>query len=205
MNKRPAIALIMLMLLSNVPCNAQSNQADLEKMMNHIDHPDMWKNVPNNAPRTVPLPQRAQPQRMQHMQQQQPVNKSRRRELTRIMMEGGAPSGGGGPRAMHMQQQPQQFSGGSNAYSQYQKAENEAKRAYNYAQTARTSNDKWIRKDSASKADYAARSARYASDAVYYAAQKGDPVAKQYQQRARYASDRARADAGRAASNANRY
>ncbi len=86
----------------------------------------------------------------------------------------------------------------SDAYSDWQEAENQASRAHDAEEKARHEKDKWRLGDDASEAYYAAKIARRASDKIYQASQKGDPTAKQYADRARAAADRARADSDQA-------
>lgn len=140
---------------------------------------------------------------MQQIQRQQAAIPNVSRQIMKSFFNGnfaGAMGGGPAPRSTPP---PQKSYGSSTAYSDWQRAENEAIRARNYGRTARYDKDKWARKNAADRANYAADAARAASDRVYSASLNGDPQAKQYASQARAASDRARADANRARYNAD--
>lgn len=88
-------------------------------------------------------------------------------------------------------------------YSDWQTAENERSRSYNYSQKARYNKDTWSRKQAASEARYAANSARAASDRACQASMSGDETAKSYAAKARAAADQAQENANRANYNAD--
>ncbi len=127
---------------------------------------------------------------------------SPKQEMMRTFFEGGSPqlSGSG-----YSTPQNRDTSGAaSNAYSNYQRAENEATKARNAAQRTRLyDKDQWHRKNSASQAEYAANNANYAAQRAESAAYSGDSQARGYASQARAAANRARADANRARYNAD--
>jgi hypothetical protein len=215
-------------LVSVIPANAQ--QADLNKMLDSVDRPSSWAQTPMSSgnqsgqfasqqfmhhhdlpssrnqivqpmanPVTVNSNSFAGNQWQQIEQQQANRPAVARQVLKSVLLNGGLsqPANNAAQPA-----QGKSFSG-STAYSDWQKAENQAIRARNFASKARYDQNQWNRKDSANSANYAAESARQASDRVYQASLNGDPVAKQYTGKARAAADRARADADRARYNAD--
>lgn len=130
------------------------------------------------------------------------VPTSPRQEMMRTFFEGGSPqlSGSGYSSA----QSPDTSAAASTAYSNYQRAENEATKARNAAQRTRSyDKDQWHRKNSASQAEYAANNAYYAAQRAESAAYSGDSRARGYASQARAAANRARADANRARYNAD--
>lgn len=124
-----------------------------------------------------------------------------KQEVMRIFFEGGTPQsmGGGAPGPSAGSSQAT-----STAYSNYQTAENESSKAYNYAQRVRYSDtDTWSRKDDASNAEYAAQNANYAAERAESAAYNGDSEARGYANLARQAANRARSNADQARYNAD--
>lgn len=141
--------------------------------------------------------------RMQQIQRQQAAIPNVSRQIMKSFFNGNFAGAMGGGSAPSPTPPPQKSYGSSTAYSDWQRAENEAIRARNYGRTARYDKDKWARKNAADRAYYASNAARAASDRVYYASLNGDPTAKQYASKARDAADRAKADADRARYNAD--
>lgn len=233
MNKQTlAFQIVAAALIATIPLASSAQQSDLNNMLNSVDNAHAWAKTPvsdvqampppanfpvrdnlpsqgfmnqNQAPWLAPtqlVPQTNNKSLMQNLSGtnamspygvQSPAGTDIRRQMLKIFL-GGSPSG-----SMDTLSQ----SGSSEAYSNWQEAENQAVTARNYAGTARSDQDKWTRKDSASRANYAANAARAASDRVYQASLNGDQTAKQYAGRARDAADRARADADRADYDAN--
>ena len=148
-----------------------------------------------------------QASQMQQIQRQQAAIPNVSRQIMKSFFNGNFAGAMGGspapPAASRSAQPPQKSYGSSTAYSDWQRAENEAIRARNYGRTARYDKDKWDRKNAADRAYYASNAARAASDRVYYASLNGDPQAKQYASQARAAADRAKADSDRARYNAD--
>ncbi|MBS1952644.1 MAG: hypothetical protein JST89_00515 [Cyanobacteria bacterium SZAS-4] len=127
---------------------------------------------------------------------------SPRQELMRTFFEGGSPQFSGSNYSNT--QNTDTSSATSTAYSNYQRAENEATKARNAAQRTRSyDKDQWHRKNSASQAEYAANNANYAAQRAESAAYSGDSQARGYASQARAAANRARADANRARYNAD--
>ncbi len=127
---------------------------------------------------------------------------SPRQEMMRTFFEGGSPQLSGSGYSTP----PNNDTSGatSTAYSNYQRAENEATKARNAAQRTRSyDKDQWHRKNSASQAEYAANNANYAAQRAESAAYSGDSQARGYASQARAAANRARADANRARYNAD--
>lgn len=92
----------------------------------------------------------------------------------------------------------------STAYTNFQRATNEATKARNAAQRTRGyDKDQWSAKNDASQAEYAANNADYAAQRAESAAYSGDSQARAYASQARAAANRARADANRARYNAD--
>jgi len=174
-----------LILMAASQSSLAQNSPNLEGALDKIDNPQAWSSVPVSVNRAHTLPA------------SQRQNASR--QVMRTLMQSGMQSSS--PKSA---KQSNSF-GGSNAYSDWQRAENEANRAYHYSQTARYDKSEGNRRSAASSADYAARAGRAASDRVYYASNQGDPTAQQYASKARAAADRARANADRARSNAYNY
>ncbi len=122
-------------------------------------------------------------------------------QMLRVFLEGGT------PQAME-NRAPTPNAGNSNAtsvaYSNYQTAENESRKAYNSAQRVRYSDkDTWSRKNDASHAEYAANNADYAAQRAESAAYNGDSQARGYANLARQAANRARSNANQARYNAD--
>jgi hypothetical protein len=172
-----SICLILTLALFR-PCFAQSGQS-LEHSLDRVGNSN-WSSVPVSTPKNTLTPRQAI-----------------RREMARKMMESGAGAGANAP--------PVRGGGSSNAYGNWQEAENQASRAYHYSQTARYNKNRGSRESAASSADYAARAARTASDKVYQASNNGDPTSQQYASKARAAADRARREANRARYNADHF
>jgi len=218
-------------IVASVPGMAGSaQQPSLNKMLDAVDRPSGWASTPvsdaqtvrpaigndradaaarefmhhHDAPsirqnQVVPTYQGGSAAQLEQIQRQQANRPFVSRQIMKTLLE----SSVSGPASAATQPvQPKSFSG-STAYSDWQRSENEAIRARNYASKARYDQNQWNRKDAASRANSAANSARYASDRVYQASLQGDPTAKQYASKARAAADRARADANRARYNAD--
>lgn len=127
---------------------------------------------------------------------------SPRQEMMRTFFEGGSPQLSGSGSFSPPNSNASNAT--STAYSNYQRAENEASKARNAAQRTRSyDKDQWHRKNSASQAEYAANNADYAAQRAESAAYSGDSQARGYASQARAAANRARADANRARYNAD--
>jgi hypothetical protein len=159
----------------------------------------VWAGTVNQAQRMVPQMQQGLSQPAASMDGLLPP--MTKQEMLRTFMEGGMPQGGG-PQAAAPSAGSSQAT--SVAYSNYQTAENEARKAYNAAQRVRYyDKDTWSRKDDASNAEYAANNANYAAQRAESAAYNGDAQARGYAGRARDAANRARQDANQARYNAD--
>ena len=171
------------------PAFAQQN---MESLLNNIDTPASWANTPLSAPSTAsPLQYSSNLVNQSSTLLQSNGTQSMKQQLLRTLLKGTSPSSNssGNNKADW---------GSSNAYSDWQEAENQASRAHDAEERARYDKDKWRRGDDASEAYYAANSAQNASDKVYYASLNGDPTAKQYADKAKAAADRAREESNRA-------
>lgn len=128
-----------------------------------------------------------------------------RQEMLRVFIEGGMPESSGSQAYQGFNPGPPQnsSSNSTNAYYNYQTAENEATKARNYANTARYDKNKWNRKNAASQAEYAANNANYAAQRAESAAYSGDSKTRGYANLARQAANRARNNANQARYNAN--
>ncbi len=127
---------------------AIAQQGNLNQLLDSVDKPSAWAKTPlSDEPaqrqNKSPLPTGAPD-----------ASLMMRRQMLKMMLNEGSSSPSSSAKS---------FTGSSSAYSDWQKAENEASRAHNYAQKARYQEDRWARKDSASQANYAADAARYAS------------------------------------------
>ncbi|PWT99735.1 MAG: hypothetical protein C5B53_04980 [Candidatus Melainabacteria bacterium] len=202
---------------------ADAQQPDLNKLLDSVDRPSGWAKTPvsnsnqsgqfaskefmhhhdPSLPRNQIVQPMGDPANMnagtQWQQAGQAAGPFIRQQVLKSFLNG---SGSQPANNAAQPAQSKSFSG-STAYSDWQRAENEAIRARNYASKARYDQNQWNRKDSANSANYAANAARQASDRVYYASLNGDPTAKQYASKAKAAADRARADANRARYNAD--
>jgi hypothetical protein len=152
---------------------------NLERELNAVDAPQHWQ-----QPAPPPVQAMSTPA------------SSVRQEMLRAFF-GASPSPSGSPNAQGSD------SATSQAYSYYQTASNQARKAYNYGQQARYNQDQWSRKNAASSSEYAAEAAEYAAQSAYSVSQSGDSNARGYASKARAAANRARADANRARYNAD--
>jgi hypothetical protein len=195
-----------------IPQN-QMNRNEMQSMLDLVsDSPGKWQ--------TSPPPQNMMPpQQQQMMQQRGAFPRPSRRDVMRVFFEGGSlmqggaspmPGGGGafgggvGFRGGGAGGGPAPNSNaGSTAYSNYQRAMSEERSARNYANKARCDKDKWIRKDSATRAEYAANNANYAAQRAESAAYNGDAQARGYASQARACANRARSNANQARYNAD--
>ncbi len=125
-----------------------------------------------------------------------------KREMLRIFLEGGSPQPTGGGYASG----PSAASSAAThtAYTNYQTAVNEERKARYAAERARNRNtDQWHRKDDANTAYYAANNANYAAQRAESAAYNGDSQARNYAGLARACANRARGNANQARYNAD--
>jgi hypothetical protein len=192
----------------------QSTGNDMEQMLNFVDSaPGRWSAPPPQQMQQYQMQQyQMQQQRMQMQQQQQQQQQMQmqqqqgmmprpsRRDLMRVFLEGGSVQSPGAQVPSGNMTNP---GASSTAYSNYQRAANEASTARNYANKARYDKDKWIRKDSATRANYAANNANYAAQRAEAAAYNGDANARGYANMARAEANRARASADQARYNAD--
>ncbi len=171
--------------------NAQQN---MEHLLNNVDSPSSWAKTPVSVPSGTPpvqyTPNIVNPNTpLLQENTQGSSTQLMRMQMLRTLFGGSGASANSGSNTDWSS---------SNAYSDWQEAENQASRAHNAEERARYDKDKWRRGDDASEAYYAAKSARNASDRVYNASRAGDPTGKQYAGRARAAADRAQADSDQA-------
>lgn len=183
-----------------------SSASDMSRMLDYVEAaPGRW-----SAPQ--PSQQVMQPTAMQAQNRRAPMMpRPTRRDVMRVFFEGGSLSGGGaGGGGGNFGA----FSGGASApvgnsnaasvaYSNYRTAANEAIQARNWAEKARYNSDKWVRKDSATRAEYAANNANYAAQRAESAAYNGDASARGYASSARAEANRARQSANQARYNAD--
>lgn len=173
---------------NNQPPNNRTMQK-LQKELNAVDAPQYWQQSgpgPVLQPAPAPVQQMGSPASFV------------RQEMLRTFF-------GAGPGSTYPSSPNTGASGSATgqAYSYYQTASNQARRAYNYGQQARYNQDKWSRKNAASSAEYAAEAAESAAQSAYQISQSGDSKARGYASQARAAANRARADANRARYNAD--
>lgn len=164
----------------------------------------IWSSTP--VGRALNQPQQGMVQAQQWASQPAPTMNGllppmSKQEMLRIFLEGGTPQAAGSSA-------PAPGGATSNAtrtaYSNYQTAENESRKAYNAAQRVRYSDrDTWSRKNDASQAEYAANNANYAAQRAESAAYSGDSQARSYANLARQAANRARGNANQARYNAD--
>ena len=157
----------------------QGTMQKLERQLNAIDRPQSW-------PKTSP------PQ----MQQMSSPSPSVRQEMLRTFFgssSGSTNSGSAVPGGSATRQ----------AYSYYQTAANQARKAYNYSQQARYNRDSWTRKKRCVISRICSRGSESAAKSAYQISLSGDSNAQGYASQARAAANRARADANRARYNAN--
>ncbi|MCC7528009.1 MAG: hypothetical protein IT342_05765 [Candidatus Melainabacteria bacterium] len=125
-----------------------------------------------------------------------------KREMLRIFLEGGSPQSTGGGYASGPS--GASTTATSTAYTNYQTAVNEERKARYAAERARNHNtDQWHRKDDANTAYYAANNANYAAQRAESAAYNGDSQARNYAGLARACANRARGNANQARYNAD--
>lgn len=194
--------------------NAQSQQQYLDNVLNQLDQPANWKNVPISKPalpaRSPQAPQapagyQRQPFRGSENPQaglfgnstpaQNPFSKQ---NLLRTFF-GGSPMGGNTGNSSNSSNQPQHL---GDIQGNLQTARDQCAQAENDAARANQGRDKDMRLSAASSAQYHANSALAAAERAEGMAYSGTQQEKDYAQQARNAANRAQEAANRARYNA---
>ncbi|MBY0358875.1 MAG: hypothetical protein K2W82_12795 [Candidatus Obscuribacterales bacterium] len=198
-------------LCTSLAAKAQSQQQYLDNVLNQLDQPANWQNVPISKPTPAArLPQapagyQRQPFRGSETPQANPFgnnaaaqNPFSKQNLLRTFF-GGSPMGGNMGNSPNSSKQPQHL---GDIQSNLQTARDQCAQAENDAARANEGRDKDMRLSAASSAQYHANSALAAAERAEGMAYSGTQQEKDYAQQARNAANRAQEAANRARYNA---